>query len=766
LSVTQPLDGVRVVEVALGVTSVGAGLASSFPGALLRDLGAHVARVEGSAVPSLDSGVEWSRVWNRGKEIIRVDCDRAAAVVSDLALRADVVMSTGPEAAIEARGLGAPQLASAHPTLVGVRIRPSFNALGSLPDLELLVAARAGVCTQIRAHQPGRPAFPDLAVAQAGAAVSATVGALAGLYQRERTGRGMWAETSLYDGIAAMLPMILGRAEHHSATTRLLWQQQGPGESLCYQCLDGAYIQLWFGAKGAYEAFLEHMGEPPSEEGYNAELVSGAMVERGRRWAERFATRDRSWWVEDLAGHSFRCEPVLRPGEALLDSHVREVGLTVEGDDADRGRITALGPVVSVIATRGDTPTAPADPDGGSLLCGTRVLDLSAFLAGPIAPLVLAELGADVVKVEPVSGDVHRNMEPMFAAGQRGKRAVSLDMKAPGASEVLDRLFRWADVVHHNSRVGLAERLGYDERTVRAANPDVVYSFASGFGENGPRSLLATNDQLVQALSGVEHGQAGVDRPPAFLVWGAVDVMGGWIAACGILAGLYARRSRGAGQSVRSSLLGAGLALKSGAFVAHPDDSVPVVVGGPVLDADQLGYGATYRLYQGGDGAWFALAIPDADAWDRLRSAVPSDDLPVIPPPLRVADGGLQPEEELLERVFAAKDASVWVVELRAAGVPVEPVAAVDREGFVAGFVDDPVNQQLHRIVTHHWGARGRVEQPSFPPRFGPGPAVRADPRVPALGEHTAEVLELLGFDVTAQDRLAATVAIAVEGLT
>ena len=723
----QPLDGLRVVEVAFGVTAVGAGLAASLPGALLRDLGADVARVEWSGRPGLDSGVEFARVWNRGKDVIQVEPDGAAAVAADLASRADVVLCSGPEAAIEEQGLGAPQLARAHPALVGVRIRPSFNALGSLPDLELLVAARAGVCTQIRAHEPGRPAFPDLAVAQAGAAVSATVGALAGLYQRQRTGRGLWAETSLYDGIPAMLPMILGRVEHHSPSTRLLWQQQGPGEAICYQCADGAYIQLWFGAKGAYEAFLEHMNEPPSEEGYNAELISGAMVERGRRWAARFAARNRSWWVEDLAGHSFRCEPVLRPGEALLDPHVREVGLTVEYDDARRGRITALGPVVTVTPAGGDSSGRCPAPDGGSLLSGVRVLDLSAFLAGPIAPLVLAELGADVVKVEPVAGDVHRSMEPMFAAGQRGKRAVALDMKASGAAEVLDRLFRWADVVHHNSRVGLAERLGYDEATVRAANPDVVYSFASGFGEHGARSLLATNDQLVQALSGVEHGQAGFGRPPAFLVWGAVDVMGGWIAACGILAGLYGRHRSGAGQSVRSSLLGAGLALKSGAFVVGG-----TIVGGPVLDADQLGYGAAYRMYQGGDGQWFALAVPDVDTWDRLRGVVGCGDLPVAPPPLRVADGGRQPEEVLLEEVFGRKDAAVWMAELRRAGVPVEPIAIVDREGFVAGFVDDPVNRQLGRIVTHQWGDRGRGRAGLVPPSLrarslGAGPA--RDPR-------------------------------------
>ena len=166
-----------------------------------------------------------------------------------------------------------------------MRIRPSFNAEGPLPDLELLVAARAGVPTQIRSHH-GDPAFPDLQIASAGRRLAATVGALAILHERETTGVGGWAETSLNDGLLAILPMIIGRVEHPSATTNLLWRDQGPAEALSYRCADGGYVQLWFGAKGAYEGFLEHVGDAPSEQGYNADLVSGAMVERGTRWAD------------------------------------------------------------------------------------------------------------------------------------------------------------------------------------------------------------------------------------------------------------------------------------------------------------------------------------------------------------------------------------------------------------------------------------------------------------------------------------------------
>ena len=747
---SSPLAGIRVVEAALGVSAVGAGLASSLPGTLLRDLGADVIRVQSRDKSTLDAGIEFARVWNRGKQVLESGDDRARDQVTALARDADVLLLAGDEARVEQGGLRYQTLARVNPALVVTRIRPSRNALGPIPDLELLVHARSGLLTQIRAHRPGVPAFGDLAVASAGAGLSAAVGALALLYQRESTGTGGWAETSLYDGLTALLPMIIGRVEHHSPTTTLLWQNQGPGEALSYRCADGEYVQLWFGAKGAFEAFLTHIGDPPSEHGYNAELMSDAMTERGRRWAAMFAARDRDWWVKDLAGQKFRCEPVWRPGEAFRDPHVRQTGLSLDYDDPERGPVTVLGPPLHVTATAAGPSPEPAQE--ARLLEGVRVLDLSAYLAGPVTPLVLAELGADVLKVEPPSGDVHRNMEPMFAAGQRGKRAMALDLKSPDSPAVLRELFRRSDVVHHNSRVGLAEKLGYDEATVRQANPGAVYSFASGFGEHGPRAPLPANDQLMQALAGVEAGQGGAGQPPTYLVWGAIDVTSGWLAACGVLAGLYARRRSGRGQSASASLLGAALTLKSGAFLT-PDGPV----SGPVLDGRQTGYGAAYRIYQAGDGAWFAVAVPDAPTWTRLGEVAHADGLPPGPPPLRTQPDEVQPAEKILQDAFRAKGASAWVAELSAAGVPAEAVTEVDRSGFISRLFDDPVGRQLGRVLAFEWGPRGLLELPGFSIQLGPAPRPAPRPGIAALGEHSDEVLGALGFDDDQQARLAAT---------
>jgi crotonobetainyl-CoA:carnitine CoA-transferase CaiB-like acyl-CoA transferase len=175
---------------------------------------------------------------------------------------------------------------------------------------------------------------------------------------------------------------------------------------------------------------------------------------------------------------------------------------------------------------------------------------------------------------------------------------------------------------------------------------------------------------------------------------------------------------------------------------ADPGREAWEVNGGPLLDAGQTGYGAAYRIYQGKDGAWLALAVPDQQAWDRLRAVVGVPGLPSSPPSLRTGQpdsrtAGLQPEELLLEAAFRARDAAAWVADLRAAGVPAEPVAELDRTGFAAGFTADPVLIQRGRVVSYEWGEHGLTRQPCFPPAIGPvtrPPVMRG---IPGLGEHS-----------------------------
>src|SRR5215469_9864822 len=185
----SPLQGIRVLEVSLGLSAVGAGRAVTIPGSLLRDFGAEVLRVQSGRASTLDRDVEFARVWNLGKEVLEVDDgdpERTAETIIARARECDVLFLAGDERLIEHAGLQYRKLTAVNPRLIVVRIRPSYNSLGAMPDLELLVQARAGVPTQIPAHRPG-PAFGDLSAGSVGAGYSAAVGALAGLYSREST---------------------------------------------------------------------------------------------------------------------------------------------------------------------------------------------------------------------------------------------------------------------------------------------------------------------------------------------------------------------------------------------------------------------------------------------------------------------------------------------------------------------------------------------------------------------------------------------------
>src|SRR5262249_1784222 len=176
-------------------------------------------------------------------------------------------------------------------------------------------------------------------------------------------------------------------------------------------------------------------------------------------------------------------------------------------------------------------------------------------------------------------------------------------------------------------------------------------------------------------------------------------------------------------------------------------------------------YGATYRIYRGRDDAHFALVIPDAATWDRLRDLVHDEALPSAPPAL-VPGPTARHAEEVLERVFRSKSAREWVTLLGAADVPVELVIEEERAAFIARILDDPVNRQLGRVVCFDWGPRGVLEQAALSLRFGPVSRPTGPKHIPRLGEHTDEVLEAIGFDERQRTTMAASGAARREATT
>jgi len=766
-----PCAGLTVVELAVGVSDLGLGLAGGLPGMLLAGLGASVTRVTGAAPAPIDAGVPWGQAWHRDKRVVATD---DAGEARALLRGADVVLAYGPEDLVEGRGLGYRDLAAANPGVVYARCRPSRAGGGPVADYGLLVEAWSGLCTQLAGHRPG-PVFVDVRAPGIGTASLLTTSVLGLLGRRVSTGAGGWAETSLYDGMLATLGCMIGRSERAAPEIEGYWEKGSTFPNFLYRCADAELLQVWFGGKGMYAALIKVLGDEPSAAGYYSDQMTGKLGERSRRWVSFFAARPRAEWVGLLRQAGVACEPVLGPGEILADPHLAETGLAVRREDG-RHHDVMVGTPISV------RPFPPASPSpaaerrsggeakhgtvrdhGSGLLAGLRVVDFSAFVAGPLAAQVLADLGADVIKVEPPEGEAMRAAAYAVAACQRGKRSLALNIGAPQARPAVEALLRSADVVLHNFRVGVAERLGIGAETVARLNPGAVYCHASAFGGTGRRALFPGNDALMQAVTGFEQAIGGAGNDPIAATWIPIDMTGGWVAAAGVLAGLYARATSragsgeqgdepGGGQQVETSLLGAGILLHSGVFSRDGD-----LVRGPALDGQQTGYGPGYRLYEAGDGRWFALVVPSPDAWRRLESVLAGAVLPQRYAPLRGGpdEAAAREAEDVLEAAFKAGPAASWVARLRDLGLPAETVEPLDRDGFRRAILDDPVNRQLGRVVSYPTADWGRFEQIGPLLRCGPG-AEAAGPRLmlPGIGEHTREVLADLGLPAAEIDAL------------
>lgn len=730
---------------------------------MLADLGATVVRVVGKTTPAIDDELAWRRPWHRDKSILEADDPE---LILTLLRDADVALVYGSEDLVELRGLGYVDVGPTNPSLVYARCRPSRTSSGSVEDFGLLVEARAGFCTQLAGHRPG-PIFVNARATGVGAALVLTASVLALLRRRVQSGAGGWAETSLYDGMLSTLGCMIGRSERAPAEVESYWEKGSTFPNFLYRCADGELIQVWFGGKGMYPKLIEVLGDEPSQQGYYRDQATGALNERAERWRSVFLRQPRDLWIDQLRKAGIPCEPVLGPGEALSDPHLTEAGLTISRSEGGHRDVLVATPISVLPLIDGDATEKTAEPRLGTggvkdrLLEDVRVLDFSAFVAGPLGAQVLADLGADVIKVEPLGGEAMRAAAYAVAAAQRGKRSLALDITAPGAGRVVERLIKWADVVLHNFRVGVAERIGIDEQTVGRLNPRAVYCHASAFGTTGPRATYPGNDALMQALTGFERAIGGLGNDPIAATWIPIDMCGGWVAALGVLAGLYRAAATGRGYRVVTSLLGAGMLLQSGVYQRDGE-----CMRQPELDARQTGYGPGYRIYQGGDGAWFAMVLPDQAAWLSLRSQPELVALPERYAPLRggVDDAVAREAEAVLEQAFTAGAASEWAMRLQELGIPVEPIEPMDRDGFRQRVLDDPVNRQLDRVATYATADWGRFEQIGPLVRCGPSAGGGPPLMLPGVGEHTRAVLTDLGFGDEEIQALLAAKVVAADG--
>ena len=375
------------------------------------------------------------------------------------------------------------------------------------------------------------------------------------------------------------------------------------------------------------------------------------------------------------------------------------------------------------------------DAPNGLPLAGIRVADFSRVLAGPLATMLLADLGADVIKVErPENGDDTRGWGPPFVEGDaayflslnRNKRSVTLDLATDGGRSAGRRLALTSDVVVENFRPGLMQRFGLDHESLSAERPDLVYCSLTAFGEGaGSRPGY---DIIVQALSGLMSFTGHPEGEPTKVGVALLDVICGLYAANAIQAALLRRSATGRGGRVTVSLFDASVA-------ALVNQAANYLLGG--LVPEPLGNAhpniVPYQLFQASDRP-FILAAGNDRLFERTCEVIGRPELAADERFVTNADRVRHREAliPILAEAFAARTADTWVEALEAASVPTAPVRTVDEvfasaEGAAAlQEVDDPVRGLL-RLVAEPIHVDGRV------------PPVRRPP--PRLGEHTDEVL-------------------------
>ena len=377
-------------------------------------------------------------------------------------------------------------------------------------------------------------------------------------------------------------------------------------------------------------------------------------------------------------------------------------------------------------------------------LSGLVALDLTQILAGPMCTMVLADMGADVIKVEkPNGGDDNRRMGPPFikdwSAGfiavNRNKRSLALDLRSEAGRDVFRRLVEGADVVVENFRPGVMERLGLGYEVLASIKPRLVYCTISGFGSTGPARNRGGFDLVAQGVSGLMSITGHPNSPPAKVGVPVTDLTAGLFAANGIMAAYIHAMKTGQGQMVDTSLMEAGVAYtvwESSVYFAEGE------IPGPLGSAHRVS--APYQALRTKDG-YLNLGAATQPTWEQLCRAIGREDLMEDDRFRNPWDRKAREDElaSLLEETFSTQDTAHWLQMLDEAGVVAGPIYNMEQ------VYNDPQVLAREMLVDIHDPELGTIHNIGVPVKLSATPgSIRH--RAPALGEHSAEVLLERGF--------------------
>lgn len=731
---TAPLDGIRVLDLS-------GGIAGPLATMLLADFGADVVKVESPAGDPART-LPGFAVWNRNKRGIVADFTTTAGRERVLQFLAGADVAVLSDATGE---LDPDLLAERFPHLVVLHMppyAPSGTPWAGGAESHPLLSAYGGAALRQSSFQGGPIdlVYPFPLYVQ-GHFAAAT--AVAALIERLKSGRGQVVTVAGMHGVMlscvgqlnivpgqAPLPTNVGPGGRHPCYTTY---QAGDGLWLFMAALTPKFQANAFKVLGVGDIFADERirGVParmllPENRAWIRELLAAA-----------FRTRTRDAWLQALEQGDCPAGPLGERDVWLDHPQLCANHLRVELEDPERGHVVMPGVALVLTETPGtvrtpaptlgqhDTSVQPwpaqtpvtgehAVRSARGPLSGYRVLNLGTILAGPYAGALLAELGADVIKVEPPVGDPFRETGFVYNRGQRG---LAIDLSSEAARQAFYSVVRTTDVVLDNSRLGVLNRLHIDYARLKAVRPDIVTLSVNGFGEEGPLASKPGFDPVLQAMSGMMTAQGG-DCDPVLFTIPINDITAATVSVLGICLGLFHRERSGAGQRMWTSLLGCSAMMQSGELVRFTGR--PPAVGG---GCDFAGPSALDHFYRTSDG-WLRVHAPDVAAL--------------------CAAGLVRGDEADLGAALADRFATLCtddaLAALTAAGIPAA------RARLPGELPEDPNLQALEMFVTLHmedgspfystgrYACFSRTRQSQV---FTP----------PGIGEHSREVLAEAGVE-------------------
>lgn len=764
------LSGIRVVD-------FGQWLAAPLAAMMLADFGADVIRVEPPGGPHWDHPANATLQRNKRSITLNLHDAEDVSFAHDLIATADVVIEGFRPGVMARLGLDPVQLCAAHPHLIWCSV-PGFgedDPRAGLPAWEGVVCSAASLYPPRMFAFSGGPRFCALPYASNFGAFIAAHSIVAALIARQRGGRGDRIEIPLFDAAMEAIAINLenppsdpfdrvAKSMHGAAVANL-------ADHKLYKCRDGRFLRRDIPLRGLHALWDRFMPAGLKDD------TSPQGAERAERLlTELFLTKDAREW-EDIGQRELRAAFATHQTtrEWLHDDHAHDSGSVVTVEDPLLGTTQQAGFGVRVgncppqvrfarrlpgadnvevreevarLLTekplRGDQSVAR--PGEGELpLAGIRVLDFTSLVAGPGASRILAEYGAEVIKISKTglaTGNINPvSDEPGMYAGHRttgaGKKTMFLDLRSEQGRSIALDLAATADVVCINFARDIVDEMGVGERRLREVAPDLIYSTVNVHGKGGWREFHRGHEQLGQTVTGITIRFGGPETPEELPIL-VNDYGTPHLSALGMLVALFHRFRGGGGNTVESALSRTSTVSQI-PFMIDYEGCVLTEPSGK----DVMGWDAYDRLYRCADGWLYIAAIGDAKA--RLRSVEGLS---------QAWEGGDDAAEPKLEQCFLEDRRDQWLARLRAADIPVHCYHDLDE------LLEQSLLRERRLVVTKEHPGMSSGQVMGIAARFASRPD-RQLPGASMLGWHTFAILEEMGFDRERIDQLVAAQVVA-----